>query len=68
MLSGYGSPFGGRSRRARQKRVEYENFTIEPYRASRHWAIYDADGDLVCLTVYKRGAEEVVRRVQANVC
>ena len=27
-----------------------------------HWAVY-CDGELVCLTVYKKGAKEVVRRL-----
>lgn len=30
----------------------------------RFWAVYDAEGDLVCVTVYKRGALEVVKRLQ----
>jgi hypothetical protein len=30
----------------------------------RFWAVYDADGTLVCLCVYRKGAEEVVRRLQ----
>ena len=29
----------------------------------RCWAVLDADGTLVCLCVYKRGALEVVRRL-----
>lgn len=29
----------------------------------RFWAVHDADGQLVCLTVYKKGAREVVRRL-----
>ena len=29
----------------------------------RFWAVHDADGQLVCLTVYKIGAREVVRRL-----
>lgn len=32
-------------------------------RRNRHWEIRDLAGELVCLTVYKRGAEEVVRRL-----
>lgn len=28
----------------------------------RFWAVYDAD-ELVCITVYKKGAQEVVRRL-----
>ena len=29
----------------------------------RYWAVLDAAGELVCLTVYKRDAVEVVRRL-----
>jgi hypothetical protein len=31
----------------------------------RNWAVVDPAGELVCLTVYKRGAVEVVRRLYA---
>jgi hypothetical protein len=34
-------------------------------RRNRHWAVVDSAGELVCLTVYKRGAEEVIRRLHA---
>lgn len=37
--------------------------TIEKY--GRYWAVYEADGMLVCLTVYKKGALEVLRRLLA---
>ena len=30
----------------------------------RHWAVYDEEGTLVCVCVYKKGAQEVVRRLQ----
>jgi hypothetical protein len=30
-----------------------------------NWAVLDLQGQLVCLTVYKRGAEDVVRRLAA---
>ncbi len=30
----------------------------------RYWAVYDAQGVLICVTVYKKGAEAVVRRLQ----
>ena len=36
---------------------------IEKY--GRCWKVVDAGGTLVCLTVYKRGALEVIRRLQA---
>lgn len=38
-------------------------FTIHKYK--RFWQVTDADGQLVCLTVYRRGAKEVVRRLTA---
>jgi hypothetical protein len=34
-------------------------------RRDRYWEVRDADGELVCITVYKRGANEVVRRLCA---
>jgi hypothetical protein len=39
-------------------------FRISHYPNSRFWAVYDGD-DLVAVTVYRRGAEEVRRRLQA---
>jgi hypothetical protein len=38
-------------------------YTIERWR--RYWAVRDPKGALVCLTVYRRGAEEVIRRLSA---
>ena len=32
---------------------------------ARHWMVIDPQGELVCITLYKRGAEEVVRRLAA---
>jgi hypothetical protein len=32
-------------------------------RHSRYWRVVDPHGELVCLTVYKRGAREVIRRL-----
>ena len=31
----------------------------------RDWMVFDPAGELVCITVYKRGAAEVVRRLTA---
>ena len=31
----------------------------------RYWAVYDADETLVVVAVYRKGAEEVVRRLTA---
>jgi hypothetical protein len=38
---------------------------IERYGTSRFWALYDGQ-DLVVVTVYKRGAREVQRRLTAQ--
>lgn len=35
---------------------------IEPY--GRFWAVYDEKDELVCITVYKKGAKEVIRRLE----
>ncbi len=32
----------------------------------RFWAVYDSANILVCVCVYKRGAQEVLRRLQAR--
>ena len=42
---------------------EQAGYTIEKYGKSRFWAVIDAADELVCITVYKRGALEVVRRL-----
>ena len=31
----------------------------------RYWAVIDTDGTLVCLCVYRKGATEIARRLQA---
>ena len=36
--------------------------TIKRY--ERYWAVYDTAGVLVCVCLYRKGAEEVVRRLQ----
>ncbi len=38
---------------------------IARYGNTRHWAVYDAQ-ELVVVTVYRRGALEVLRRLQAQ--
>ena len=39
---------------------------IERYRKTRYWAVIDANGTLVCLCVYRKGAQEVVKRLQTK--
>ncbi|WP_395140101.1 hypothetical protein [Armatimonas sp.] len=42
--------------------------TISRYKGSRHWAVREADtGSLVVVTVYRKGAAEVVRRLTGQV-
>jgi hypothetical protein len=38
---------------------------IERYKHTRHWALYDG-AELVVVTVYRRGAREVQRRLAAR--
>ena len=35
-------------------------------RYGRFWAVFDGDGGLVCVTVYRKGAQEVVNRLTAH--
>ncbi len=39
---------------------------IARYRNTRYWAVIDTEDTLVCLCVYRKGALEVVRRLQAR--
>jgi hypothetical protein len=36
---------------------------VARYKRTRFWAVYDAAGTLICVCVYKKGAEEVARRL-----
>jgi len=36
---------------------------MEIVRRGRFWAVHDGAGQLVCLAVYRKGAQEVVRRL-----
>ena len=38
-------------------------FTFSKYGFTRFWAVYDPDEELVCVTVYKKGAVTVVDRL-----
>ena len=39
-----------------------ENYRYEKY--GRFWAVYDGTGQMVCVAVYRKGAQEVVRRLR----
>ena len=43
---------------------DYAPFEVR--RRGRYWEIRDAAGQLVCLTVYRRGAAEVIRRLKRD--
>jgi hypothetical protein len=45
-----------------QMNPEPTTFQILKQRKSRYWEVRDPEGELVCLTVYRKGAAEVVRR------
>jgi len=40
-------------------------YTIAKRKLCRWWEVRDPDDELVCLTVYRKGAREVVRRLAA---
>jgi len=40
--------------------------TITRYGKTRFWAVWDTDGTLIAVCVYKKGAEEVLRRLQGQ--
>lgn len=51
-------------RRTRKRMIERStDSTFIIRRRNRFWEVVDPAGDLVCITVYKRGAMEVVRRL-----
>ena len=37
---------------------------MEIKKYNRLWAVYDENGELICITVYKKGAKEVIRRLE----
>jgi hypothetical protein len=43
---------------------ETSSLRVDRYPSRRFWAVYDGD-ELVAVTVYRRGAREVLRRLQA---
>jgi len=44
---------------------EKPSYTYQKRDRTRWWEVRDSAGELVCLTVYRRGAREVVRRLSA---
>ena len=51
----------------RSRRKALDDFApFEVRRHGRHWEVRDPAGEVVCLTVYRRGAAEVVRRLKLS--
>jgi len=46
------------------KNLSFGRYIVQ--RQGRFWAVFDSAETLICLTVYKRGALEVVRRLSAT--
>jgi hypothetical protein len=41
--------------------------SIERYRKTRFWAVYDSE-ELVCVTAYKKGAVALKKRLETTLC
>jgi hypothetical protein len=41
-----------------------EEMRIERWKSSRGFALYDENGELICITLYRKGAVEVRRQIQ----
>ncbi len=41
--------------------------TVSRYRHTRYWAVKDAQDQLICVCLYKRGAIEAARRLNAPI-
>ena len=48
-----------------ERRFRRAGYTIRKKKDARWWEVLDPAGELVCLTVYRGGAREVVRRLAA---
>ena len=43
------------------------SMTVSRHKRTRFWAVRSADGELICVCVYKRGALEVARRLEERI-
>jgi hypothetical protein len=50
---------------SREVLVTRAKLTVERYRRTRFWGLYEA-GVLLCVTVYKKGAEAVKTRIERS--
>lgn len=48
----------------RKSADDFAPFEVRRY--GRHWEVRDPAGEVICLTVYRRGAVEIVRRLKLS--
>lgn len=46
-------------------RAKNGSYTVSRYKQTRHWAVVDPVGVLVCVALYKKGANEATKRLNA---
>ena len=46
------------------EKIKDKQARIQKY--NRYWSVYDKESNLVCVAVYKKGAEEVARRIERS--
>ena len=46
----------------RRQAIRAEEYSLNKH-GHRHWKVVDGNGELVCITLYKKGAAEVIRRL-----
>jgi hypothetical protein len=51
-----------RTRTAEAPAAAQPGFTIRKH--DRNWKVMDPAGQLVCITLYKKGAKEIIRRLE----
>lgn len=61
---GASSPPGTLTYATKRRKTGGAKMAIEKH--GRFWAVRDESGELVCITVYKRGAKEVIRRLSGD--
>src|SRR6185312_1875849 len=73
--SEYAYPFGKPARRQTQRTLQAKQATTGSHtcnerhaivKRGRFWNVIDPFGALVCVTVYKSGAREVIRRLESK--
>lgn len=63
--TGFTYPVARRRRAARDSKnvLQANTISFSIRKRGRLWEVLDPEGELICLTAYKKGAAEVVRRL-----